>query len=167
MKKDKNNLTEEEKQALEKLKERLENDPEIARQRRLILMFSYGLHPNFFIHVLLMIFVNLMVISAILGIPNFGVVNDALLYLICVVLFTFVELSIKILITRLLQKRNLYSVGLTDILLIPVFYLTFVLPKAILFSHAWQIVIFVVGYLIIKFFITYYIKKFFYRRIKR
>lgn len=164
MKKDKQNLTEEEKKALEELKKALENDPEIIKQRRLALMFSYGLHPNFFIHVLLMLFVNIIVMSSILGIPNFGVVNDPWLYLLCAVLFTFLELSIKMLITRLLQARQLYSVGIVDVLLIPLFYLSFVYPKAILFDHVWKIIIFVVLFYSVKFIITYYIKKYVYRR---
>lgn len=164
MKKDNRKLTEEEKKALEALKEALDNDPEIIRQRRIVLMFSYGLHPNFLIHVVLMLLINLVVMSSILGIPNFGVVKDPWLYVMCVVLFTFIELSIKMLITRLLQAKRLYSVGLVDLILIPIFYLTLVLPKAILFDHVWKIVIFVVGFLVIRFFVSYYIKKYFYRR---
>ena len=164
MKKDKDKLTEEEQKALEELKQALENDPEFIRRRRIALMFSYGLHHHFLVHILLMLIVNILLISALLGIPHFGVVHDPWLYLLCAVLFTFVELSIKMIITRLLQVRQLYSVGLVDVLMIPAFYMSFVYPKAIVFDHVWQIISFVVLFYVIKFVTTYYIKKYFYRR---
>ncbi len=163
-KEDKEKLTEEEKEALENLVKQLEEDTKVIKRRRLILMFSYGLHPNFFVHALLMLIVNLLVLSTSIGILHLGVVTDLLLYLLGVVLFTFVEISIKIFLARLLGQRVIYSVGFVDLFLVFIFYVTFVITEAIRFSHAWEIVIIAVCFLIIRFFVSYYIKKFVYNR---
>ncbi|MGI6360304.1 MAG: hypothetical protein ACOX02_04640 [Acholeplasmatales bacterium] len=167
-KEDKEKLTPEEKEALEEIVKKLDEDPKVIKRRRLVLMLSYGLHPNFFIHALLMLIVNLVVLSTSVGILQFGVVNDLLLYFLGVVLFTFVEISIKIFLARLLGQRVIYSVGFVDLFLVFIFYLTFILTEAIKFSHAWEIVIIVLCFLIIRFFVSYYIKKYVYgRRMKR
>ena len=161
-KEDKDKLTPEEKEALEELVKKLEEDPKVIKRRRLILMLSYGLHPNFFVHALLMLIVNILVLSTAIGIIQFGVVKDLLLYFLCVVLFTFVEISIKILLARLLGQRVIYSVGFVDLFLVFIFYVTFIITEAIMFKHAWEIVIVVLVFLLIRFFVSYYIKKYVY-----
>ncbi|NMA05314.1 MAG: hypothetical protein GX931_02955 [Acholeplasmataceae bacterium] len=163
-KEDKEKLTPEEKEALEELRKKLEQDPKIIKRRKLILMFSYGLHPNFFIHALLMLVVNILVLSTSLGILHLGVVKDLWLYFLGVVLFTFVEISIKIFLARLLGQRVIYSVGFVDLFLAFLFYVIFVSTEIIKFMHAWEIVIVAFFFLIIRFFVSYYLKKFVYRR---
>ncbi len=166
-KEDKEKLTKEEKEALEEIVKKMEEDPKVIKRRRLILMFSYGLHPNFFVHALLMLIVNIIVLSTSLGLLHLGVVKDVWLYLLGVVLFTFVEISIKIFLARLLGQRVIYSVGFVDLFLVFLFYVIFVPTDAIKFTHAWEIVIVAIFFLIIRFFVSYYIKKYVYRRRKK
>lgn len=173
MKKDKDNLTEEEKKEIEealkkKLVAALEKDPEYQKRRNIAMMFSYGLHPNFLIHIILLLGLNFVTVASALGVLPFIVINNPLSLSLGVVLFTFIELSIKMLITRLLQRKHMYSVGLVDlIVLIPLFYFCLVYPKAIVIQHVWELIVCLLLFLILRFFAAYYIRKFFFRRVMK
>ncbi len=148
----------------EKLKKEIERliKEEVAKQNKLYLFFKYGLHANFSLHVIFTIIVNLVLISAIQGITNFAFINDYLMYFLTILFFSFLEIFVKLLITKLMHTYNFYSLGLVDfITVILLFYLTIILPKGMRFNYLWQLIVFVSIFLILRFVVSYYIKTIF------
>lgn len=164
-------LTEEQKEALKELeeelvkmleKQQLEDDRKTFR-----LLFSYGLHNNFIIHSLLMLVVNIVGITTIIGLTNLGIIVNLPYYFLSIILFTVVEINIRLLIYRFFPKALLRSIGTINLIyIIPLFYLTIVYLGEIHFNEIWHSIIVLLGFIVIRIFITYYIKAFNSRRKK-
>ena len=104
----------------EKLKEELKKliAKEKAKKERFYFFFMYGLHPNFSLHILLTIIINITLFSVIQGLTNFAHISSYGVYFLAIILFTFLEIIIKALITKLLATYKMYSLGSVDILLV-------------------------------------------------
>lgn len=162
-------LTEEEKEALKDLeeelvkmldKEQLEKDKNLFR-----LLFGYALHKNFLIHSLLMIFVNIFTLSAIIGLTTLGSINNYIYYFLSIILFTFVEINLRLVIYRFFPRSIFKSLGMVNLIyLIPTYYLLIVFLGKVDFKELWHSIIVLLGFIVLRIFITYYIKVFTYRR---
>lgn len=162
-------LTEEEKQALKELeeelvkmleKEQLEQDKKLFR-----LLFGYALHKSFIIHSLLMLVVNIVTLSAIIGLTNLGSLESVTYYFLSIILFTFVEINIRLLIYRFFPRSIFKSLGTVNLIyLIPFYYFLIVYLGKIDFKFYWHSIIVLSGFIVLRIFITYYIKVFNYRR---
>lgn len=149
----------------DKLKEQIEKiiKEEMAKQNKLYIFFKYGIHPNFSLHVIITLLINIVLISAIQGLTNFGFIADYPIYFLTLALFSFFEIFVKLLVTKLMHTYNLYSLGSVDfITVILLFYLTIILPKGMRFNFLWQLVLFVSIFLILRFIVSYYFKMIFY-----
>ncbi len=162
-------LTEEEKEALKDLeeelvkmldKEQLEKDKNLFR-----LLFGYALHKNFLIHSLLMILVNIFTLSAIIGLTTLGSINNYIYYFLSIILFTFVEINLRLVIYRFFPRSIFKSLGMVNLIyLIPTYYLLIVFLGKVDFKELWHSIIVLLGFIVLRIFITYYIKVFTYRR---
>ncbi len=150
----------------DKLKEEIEKvlKEEIEKQNKLYLFFKYGMHPNFSLHILLTVIINIVLISAIQGLTNFAIISDYIFYFGTLVLFSFSEIFVKILVTKLMHTYNYYSLGLVDFMMVLLlFYLTIILLKGMRFNYLWQLVIFVTIFIILRFIVGYYLKQLFHK----
>ena len=163
-------LTEEEKeQAQKKLEEELykamENDETFQKRKRFALMFSYGLSSNLLTHILLSLVVNIVIFSVVLGITQLGLIQDHFIYLLCIILFTFVEISIKITLRKLVPGLLIRSLGIVDLIIeVLLFYTIFELLEGIVFNHAYKLFVYVLLFSILRFIVSYHIRKFFYNK---
>lgn len=168
--KDKKELTEQEKEeAREKLEKdlikALEEDETFQKHKRFALLFSYGLSSNLFMHIVLSFLVNIVLFSAVLGITELGVIQDHFIYLLSVILFTFVEISIKITLRKVVPNLMIRSFGIVDLIIeVMLFYIIFVLFDGVLFDHPYKLFVYVLLFSVLRFFVNYYIRKFFYNR---
>ncbi len=162
-------LTEEEKKAVEELEAQLrkmiEKDEIYQRQRRIGLLFSPGLHHNFFIHNILIILINTIVLSSVIGLTTFGNVNHLVMYFLGVLLFTFFELYIKLIVFKFLSGLINKSLGLLSLVYVtPLFYLSIVYIGQVTFDKIYQGVVVFILFVLIRFILSYYIRTFFYSR---
>ena len=160
-------LTEEEKKAVEELEAQLrkmiEKDEIYQRQKRIGLLFSPGLHHNFFIHNILIILINTIVLSSV--IPNPFNVNHLVMYFLGVLLFTFFELYIKLIVFKFLSGLINKSLGLLSLVYVtPLFYLSIVYIGQVTFDKIYQGVVVFILFVLIRFILSYYIRTFFYSR---
>lgn len=162
---DNNKKHDEEEKLKEELKKLLEKE---LKKDSKYAFFQYGLHPNFLIHVLLTIILNIVMFSAIQGLTDFGIINDYGFYMIGLLAFSIAEIFAKILITKLLKEFNFYSVGLIDFgIILLLFFTVMVLPKIMLFERIWHLVIYLVSFIILRLVVSFYIKSYFYKIRKR
>ncbi len=166
-KNDNNNLTEEERKRVEelekKLKEMLDEDEIYQKQAKFRALFSYALHPNFLIHNFLMLLVNFLTLSAVMGLTTLGKTPDLVKYLLGVFMFTFFEIYIKLLILKFIPNLVKRSLGLIHLVyLIPLFYFCVVFLGSIEFNQTYQMVIVVLLFFLSRFILNYYIKMFFF-----
>ncbi len=148
----------------DKIKEEMEKliKEELAKQQKLVIFFKYGLHPNFSLHILFTILINLVLISSIQGLTNFALITDYVIYGLTILFFSFTEIFGKLLINKLMHTFNLYSLGLVDFIIVMLlFYLTIILPKGMRFNHLWQLIIFVSIFLILRAILSFYLKMIF------
>lgn len=159
-------LTEEQiKELNDKLKNLIQTDKELKKRRSKALFFNYALHPKFGLHILLQWLINIFVLSAVIGLTNFGVVNNTYFYFLGVTAFTFVEILLKLLLFKIFQKPVIKSYGLIHLIyVIPLLYLNIELLGKISFAFLYQRLIILVSFLVLRLFASYYIKLIFYSR---
>lgn len=142
-----------------------ELEEEIRKISRFHLFFSYKLHPNLGIHVLLMFLINTILFGVIQGITTMGVVDNLLTYILSVSLFTMLEIIIKVMALFILPKIRFESVGIIDlVIIVPLVYVSFILVKGITFASVWHLVGFMILFLALRFIVMYYIKLYFMNR---
>ena len=156
-------LTDEERKAIEELEEELisllEKD-EDHKKKSLRLFFNLGLHPNFLIHSLLIILINGLTLSAVMGLIGMGNINDLGYYLGSIIIFSILESFIKILVLRFIPRILITSFGLINIIyLTPLFYLVINVIGKVSFDTFWESIIIFLSFLVLRLFFTHYVKK--------
>ena len=167
-KKEKRKLTPEEKETLKELEEELiaalEEDEDV-NDNPLLVFFNMSLHKNFFIHTLLFLITNILSLMAVIGITGLGKVTNMGYFFAGIVLFSFVEMILKITFVSFFTKIVVKSFGLVNLLYItPIYYFIVVVLGKIEFVYFWHNIIIFVSFLILRLFLTYYIKKINFRR---
>lgn len=159
-------LTEEELIKLnEQLKKLVEDDQELKKRRSKALIFHYALHPKFGFHVLFQLLINFFVLSAVIGLTNYGTVKSMYFYLLGITLFTFTEILIRLLLFKFLQKTVIKSYGLIHLIFtIPLLYLSIEMLGKVSFAFIYQRIVVLLIFLMLRFFASYYIKLIFYSR---
>lgn len=162
-KKEKRQLTDEEQKAIQELEEELMSllkDNDMNKNKSLRMFFNIGLHPNFLIHSLLVILINGLTLSAVMGLTGWGVINDIGFYLGSIVIFSILESFIKVLVFKLIPNILIRSLGMINLIyLAPLFYLVIGLIGKVSFAQFWQGIIVFVFFLILRNFFTHYVKK--------
>lgn len=154
-------LTEEE---IESLFKELSQDLEAKPDRRLRLLFHSGTHPKLSIHILIMLGINLLTLSSIIGITNYGQINNIALYLLGISLFTIIEVFMKLMVFLFLRKAYIFSLGTINLLyLIPLFYFVIVKWGNITFIKTSHFIFVFAFFLILRFVVSYYIKSITYK----
>ncbi len=162
----KEEFTEEDLKDLEQqLKKMLEEDQEIQKKRRLVLFFHYALHDNFSWHILLQWLVNLFVLSAVIGISGYIKINQFGQYLLSIMLFTFAEILLKLIVIKFLPKIVVNSFGLFHLIYtVPLFYGLIVLFGNVTFQFYYQIFLVMAFFFLLRLAVSYYIKLIFFGR---
>lgn len=161
-------LTEDEKKALKKLEEELLSFYEQEKKKKenpLVFYFNIGLHKNFFIHILLMYFSNLLALSTVIGLIGFGTINNPALYLLGILLFTLLETGFKVFFFKYMSKHVIKSFGAMNLLyLIPLYYISIVWIGNVSFSNLAEHITIFSTFFVLRLFIRHYIKKISFRR---
>lgn len=160
-KKEEEKKTEEE--LTEELNEELNSFLEEEREKNKnpwLLYFNVGLHKNYYIHLLLMILVNMFCLSAVIGLIGYGMLEDIVLYLFSVILFTLLEMIFKLLTFRYLTKIVVKSFGAINLVyLIPLYYFTICFLGKVSFGGFFKYILIFVSFLLIRLFVMHYIKR--------
>ena len=99
MKKDEEDKkTDEELEA--ELKALIETLSKESKKSKLLSVASFGLHKNFGLNILLMYLVNLLLFMVTSGLTKLLVVDDPLGFFVGVLLFTLLEITIKMMVLR-------------------------------------------------------------------
>lgn len=162
-------LTEEElKQLSDQLRKLVQTDKDLKKRRSQALFFHYALHPKFGIHVSVQWLINFFVLSAVIGLTNYGVINNFYLYILGVSLFTILEIFIKLFLFKFLQKVVIKSYNSIHVFyIVPILYLSIELLGSVSFNLFYERLIVLLSFLALRFFASYYIKLIFYSRRKQ
>lgn len=162
-------LSEEEiKELNEQLKKIVQQDKELQKRRTQALFFHYAIHPKFGIHVIIQWLINIFVLSAAIGLTQAGYVSNLYLYLLGVTLFTFVEMFIKILFFKYLQKIVIASFNSIHLVyILPILYVSIELVGKVTFAFVYQRFIVALIFILLRAVASYYIKLIVFSRRKK
>ncbi|HKL61413.1 MAG TPA: hypothetical protein VJY66_03415 [Acholeplasma sp.] len=159
MKKDEEDKkTDEELEA--ELKALIETLSKESKKSKLLSVASFGLHKNFGLNILLMYLVNLLLFMVTSGLTKLLVVDDPLGFFVGVLLFTLLEITIKMMVLRFLLKYVLQSFGLILVLIsVLLIYISVDLTSGLYFIGVFDLIGFSILFLVLRFMVNYYIKK--------
>lgn len=129
-------------------------DPKARKE--LIKMFGFILHPNFGIYGLIMLIINMLTAALIIGFSNLisPIIEVTIIgFLLGILLYTLIELTIKLLLLRFLLKQVIYSLGsIFYILYVGIFYLvSIIVPNpGFVFPTTENLFVFVVIFIIVR-----------------
>ena len=162
--KDPKKLTEEELlEMLEQLKKQKR-----STTRHLSVALGFMLHKNYIIHLILSLTVNLLMFAVVLGLAiglDWPLVDVTLIgFIFAVLLITFMENFIKILMFKYLFKAMLYSLGLLSVMIqIMILYaIDLVLVEGFHFISVERLIIFAFTFSISRLIISIYLRRFLY-----
>lgn len=162
-KEEKKQLTDEEREVIKELEEELISllkDDEDNQNKSLRLFFNIGLHPNFLIHSLLVILINGLTLSAVIGLTGWGNINNIGYYLGSIIIFSILESFLKVLVFKFIPKILIKSFGSINLMyLAPLFYLVIGLIGKVSFTRFWEGIFVFIFFLVLRLFFSHYVKK--------
>jgi len=156
-------MTEEELLALlEELKKR-------KKSKNVSVAFGFMMHKNYLIHLGLSLFINLvisaMVFGLAIGIQMPLIEIQVIGFVIAMILFTFVENFVKILLFKYFARAMILSMGLLSVAvqIIILFFIDLVVTEGFHFQAIENLIVFAFAFSIFRLFVSIYIRKWLYR----
>lgn len=162
--KDPKKLTEEELlEMLEQLKKQKK-----STTRHLSVALGFLLHKNYIVHLVLSLTVNLLMFAVVLGLAiglHWPLVEMTLVgFILAVLLLTFMENFVKILMFKYLFKAMLYSLGLLSVMIqiVILYVVDLALIEGFHFISVERLIIFAFSFSLLRLVISVYLRRFLY-----
>jgi len=129
------------------------------KKDKLLSVTTYGLHKNFGLNVLLMYLVNLLLFMVTTGLTSLLKVSEVPGFFIGVLLFTLLEIIVKMMVFRYFLKYVLQSFGLLLLVLsVVLMYASVSVTPGLTFIKVTDLIGFSIVFLGLRFMLTYYVK---------